>query len=95
MSTHVSEEQLHHNLLLAPTTTNYTPAHLVWHPSSMLNKIDRILIASRYTFFSRSPTINNSRIKHAWPGAILGWMTDRDVFSVYTCEEKSVQKRLV
>jgi hypothetical protein len=42
--------------------------------------IDRILIPSRYTFFSRSPTEKNSEVKHAWPRAISGWVTDQKVF---------------
>jgi hypothetical protein len=42
--------------------------------------IDRILMPIRYTFFSGSPPAKNSGIKRAWPGAILGWMTDREVF---------------
>jgi hypothetical protein len=41
---------------------------------------DRILIPSRYTFFSRSLTKKNSGVKRVWPGAISGWMTDRKVF---------------
>jgi hypothetical protein len=42
--------------------------------------VDRILITLRYTFFSRSLTIKNSGVKRAWPIAILGWVTDREVF---------------
>jgi hypothetical protein len=42
--------------------------------------IDRILIPPRYTFFFESPPAKNSRVKRAWPGAILGWVTDREVF---------------
>jgi hypothetical protein len=30
--------------------------------------------------FSRSPSTKNSRVKRAWPGAISGWVTDREVF---------------
>jgi hypothetical protein len=45
-----------------------------------LNWIDRILITQRYTFFSRSPTTKNSGVKHAWLGAISGWVTDRKIF---------------
>jgi hypothetical protein len=48
----------------------------------MLNRIDRILIPSWYTFFFESPTEKNSAVKRAWPGTILGWMTDhREFFS--------------
>jgi hypothetical protein len=36
----------------------------------MLNKIDKILIPPRYTFFSRSPPAKNSGVKYAWPRAI-------------------------
>jgi hypothetical protein len=43
--------------------------------------IDRILIPSRYNFFSRNPPAKNSRVKSAWPRAISGWMTDRELFS--------------
>jgi hypothetical protein len=31
----------------------------LWHPDSRLNRIDRILIPPRYTFFSGSPTKKN------------------------------------
>jgi hypothetical protein len=48
---------------------------------SRLNKIDRILISLRYTFFSRSPSVKNFRVKCDWPRAISGWVTDRKVFS--------------
>jgi hypothetical protein len=34
------------------------------------NKIDEILIPSRYTFFFGRSTARNSRVKHAWPEAI-------------------------
>jgi hypothetical protein len=42
--------------------------------------INRILISPRYTFFFGSPTVKNSGVKCAWPEAILGWVTDREVF---------------
>jgi hypothetical protein len=42
--------------------------------------IDRILIPLRYTFFFRSPPAKNFGVKRAWPGAILEWVTDREVF---------------
>jgi hypothetical protein len=45
------------------------------------NRTDKILIPPRYTFFFRSPTAKNSGVKRAWPGAILGWVTDLKVFS--------------
>jgi hypothetical protein len=44
------------------------------------NRIDRILIPPRYTFFSESAPAKNSEVKRAWPRAISGWMTDREVF---------------
>jgi hypothetical protein len=44
------------------------------------NRIDRILIQSRYTFFFRNTIAKNSRVKHVWPGAISGWVTDWEVF---------------
>jgi hypothetical protein len=47
---------------------------------SGLNRIDRILIPPMYTFFSESPTTKKFRVKCAWPRAILGWVTDREVF---------------
>jgi hypothetical protein len=30
--------------------------------------------------FFGSPPAKNSEVKHAWPGAILGWVTDQEVF---------------
>jgi hypothetical protein len=42
--------------------------------------IDRILIPPRYTFFSGSPPVKNFGVKRIWPAAILGWMTDYEVF---------------
>jgi hypothetical protein len=45
------------------------------------NRIDRILIPPRNTFFFGSPTTKNSRFKQAWPRTILGWVMDREVFT--------------
>jgi hypothetical protein len=42
--------------------------------------IDIILIPSRCTFFFGSPPAKNSRVKRAWPGAILRWVIDQKVF---------------
>jgi hypothetical protein len=36
----------------------------------------RILILPMYTFFSGSSTAKNFGVKHAWPGAISGSMTN-------------------
>jgi hypothetical protein len=36
------------------------------------NRIDKILIPPRYTFFSERPTIKNSGVKRAWLEAISG-----------------------
>jgi hypothetical protein len=47
----------------------------------MLNRIDRILIPSMYTFFSESSIIKNSEVKCAWSGIILRWVTDQKFFS--------------
>jgi hypothetical protein len=33
-----------------------------------------------YTFVSGSPPTKNTRVKHAWPETISGWVTDRKVF---------------
>jgi hypothetical protein len=49
--------------------------------AQVFNRIDRILIPQKYTIFSRSPTAKNSRVKHAWPGAILGWVIVRKTFT--------------
>jgi hypothetical protein len=32
------------------------------------------------TFFSESPPAKNSVVKRAWPRAIFGWVTDREIF---------------
>jgi hypothetical protein len=58
-----------------------TTARMLWQPGSRLNRTDRILIPPRHTFFSESPTAKNPKVKHAWPGAILGWVTNWEVFS--------------
>jgi hypothetical protein len=42
--------------------TNNIVEYKVWHPDSRLNRIDRILIPLRYTFFFRSPTEKNSEL---------------------------------
>jgi hypothetical protein len=44
------------------------------------NRIDRILIPSRYTFFFGSPIAKKFRVNRAWSGAILEWVTDQEVF---------------
>jgi hypothetical protein len=46
----------------------------------MLNRIDRIFIPSRCTFFFGSPPAKNFEVKRAWLGAISGWVTDQEVF---------------
>jgi hypothetical protein len=61
--------------------TSYGSWLVLTNLASRLNRIDRILIPPRYTFFSGSPTEKNSRVKRAWPGAILGWVTNWEVFS--------------
>jgi hypothetical protein len=67
--------------------------HQMWHPDSRLNRIDRILIPPRYTFFSKSPTAMNSRVKCAWPRAISEWVTDRKVFpGVHKWGQKCTEK---
>jgi hypothetical protein len=60
------------------TTARPMVAGVLQH-DSRLNRIDRILIPARYTFFG-SPPAKNYRVKRAWPGAILGWVTDREIF---------------
>jgi hypothetical protein len=44
--------------------------------------IYRILIPSRYTFFSESPTTKKFGVKCAWLKAILEWVTNQEVFPV-------------
>jgi hypothetical protein len=39
--------------------------------SQGFNRIARILIQPRYTFFSQSPTTKNFGVKHAWSRAIF------------------------
>jgi hypothetical protein len=39
---------------------------------SRFNRINRILISSRYTLFFESSSIKNSGVKHVWSEAILG-----------------------
>jgi hypothetical protein len=51
----------------------------LWHPGLGLNRIDRILISTSCNFFSGSSSPKNSEVKCAWPGAIWGWVTDREV----------------
>ena len=48
-------------------------------PAQELNRIDRILISTSYNLFSGSRSPKNSEVKRAWPGAIWGWVTDREV----------------
>jgi hypothetical protein len=45
-----------------------------------LNRINSILIPLSCNFFSGSPSAKNFRVKRAWPEAISGWVTDREVF---------------
>jgi hypothetical protein len=52
----------------------------VWHPSLRLTRIDWILIPPRYAFFYGSPTVKDSRVKCVGPRAILGWVTNQEVF---------------
>ena len=47
---------------------------IVW-----LNWDDRLLISIRNSFFSRSPFGKNSKVKRAYLGVILGWVTDWEV----------------
>jgi hypothetical protein len=61
-------------------TNVYRATVLLRHPASRFNRIDRILIPLRYTFFFRSSTEKNSEVKRIRPRVILGWVTDRKVF---------------
>jgi hypothetical protein len=68
----------------------------LWHPDSRLNRIDRILISPRYTFFSGSPPAKNPRVKHTRLEAILGWVTDWEVFpGVHKWGQKCTKKTRV
>jgi hypothetical protein len=62
--------------------------------SPRLNRINSILIPLSCNFFSGSPSTKNSTVKRAWPRAISGWVTDREVFPGAQSEDKSAQKRL-
>ena len=44
-----------------------------------LNRDDRLLISIRNSFFSESPFGQNSKVKRAQPGVVLGWVTDWEV----------------
>jgi hypothetical protein len=63
-------------------------------PPPRLNRINNILIPLSCNFFSGSPPAKNSGVKRAWPEAILGWVTDREVFPGAQSEDKNAQKRL-
>jgi hypothetical protein len=86
---------------LSPTAWNYStpsstlaqPFAPLWHLGLRFNRIDRIFIPPRYTFFFGSPTKKNSGIKRVWSGAISGWMTDQEVFpSAYKWGQKYIEK---
>jgi hypothetical protein len=62
--------------------------------SPRLNRINSILIPLSCNFFFGSPPAKNSGVKRAWPGAISGWVTDREVFPGTQSEDKSAWKRL-
>jgi hypothetical protein len=42
-----------------------------------LTGVDRILITSRYTFFSENSSTKSSGVNRVWPEAILEWLSDR------------------
>ena len=44
-----------------------------------LNRNDRLLISTRCTFFSGSPSEKNYQVKRARLGVVLGWVTDWEV----------------
>ena len=44
-----------------------------------VNKIDRLLISTRNSLFSGSPSAKNLKVKRAWLGLIWGWVTDWEV----------------
>ena len=56
---------------------------------------DRLLISIRNSFFSGSPFRQNSKVKRAHLGIILGWVTDREVAPGCARVRTSAQKRLV
>jgi hypothetical protein len=62
--------------------------------SPQLNRINSILIPLSCNFFSGSPPAKNSGVKRAWPRAISGWVTDREIFPGAQSEDKSARKRL-
>ena len=47
--------------------------------TSCLNRNDRLLISTRNSFFFGSPSARNLKVKCAWLGATLGWVTDWEV----------------
>ena len=53
----------------------------MWHPGPRINRIDRILMSTSCNLFSGSRSPKNSEVKRVWPGAIWGWVTDREVIS--------------
>ena len=75
------------------------------HPDPRLNRINRIFIPISCNFFSgsRSPknsevisksrSLKNSEVKRAWPGAIWGRVTNREVLSGSTCVRTKCAKK--
>jgi hypothetical protein len=61
--------------------------------SPRLNRINSILIPLSCNFFSGSPSAKNSRVKRAWPEAISGWVTDREVFPGAQSEDKKCAEK--
>ena len=62
-------------------------------PGPGFNRINRIFIPTNCNFFSGNLSPKNSEVKRAWPGAISGWVTDREVLSgVRTSEDKVCRK---
>ena len=54
---------------------------------------DRLLLSIRNSLFSGSPFRQNSKVKRAQLGVILGWVTDREVAPGVRFSEDKVRRK--
>jgi len=61
---------LHFDYVDFPFVENQVVSVIDVTPGPGLNRINRRLIPISCNFFSGSPFLKNSKVKHAWPGEI-------------------------
>jgi hypothetical protein len=96
----INANKLEKTLVLFGDRTNFLKGerrckneHIVWHPGPWLNRSDRILILTRYTFFSRNSFERNSWLSVLGPKQFgIGWPTRKSFLGCTWVNTKCAEK---